>query len=64
MELMSKDFAVAEVVAAAVTGIAVAAPGWEDVMWGVVQMKQRHNGTEEVVPVDVLGEAVTRQTPN
>ena len=63
---MSKDFAVAEVcaAAAAVIGAAVVATGWKDVMWGVVRMKGYHNGREEVVLVDVLREVVTRQTPN
>ena len=64
-ELMSKDFAVAEVGAAAVViGTAVAATGWNDVMWGVVRMKGYHNGREGVVLVDVPGEVVRRRTPN
>jgi len=64
---VSKDFRVAEVVAvvaAAVTGIAVAATGWTDVMWAVVQTKRYHSGREGVVPVGVPREVVTRQTPN
>lgn len=65
---MSKDCAVAEVgAAAAAIGAAVAATGWKDAMWGVVRMKEYHNGREGVVGVvlvDVLGQVVRHQTPN